>query len=206
MRHDLPEHGQTGGLLGQLNIIQDYIIVLSIRRTIQHNCPDCHILLSLKCTHWTSLHHFKRKNVPLEMYVDGHALSWIAQRTTFFLFHLLHSPLAFTLSKSTPVCICEERLQKYTNSCNINYQTIECDGDYWVGPALLTIAKQNWSISPWMIQIYSARGTNLASYVEPENIALLWAVHGDCPALMPTFLFSSHLHACRLTDLEHSVD
>jgi len=46
-----------------------------------------------------------------------------------------------------------------------------------------------------MIQIYSARGIDLAFYVEPVNliVALLWAVHGACPALMPTFLFSSRL-------------
>ena len=47
--------------------------------------------------------------------------------------HLLPCPHAFNLSQSTGGCVCEDRLQKYTNSCNINYQTILRDGDFWVG-------------------------------------------------------------------------
>lgn len=47
--------------------------------------------------------------------------------------NLLPCPPAFTLSEAPYGCICEERLQKYTNSCNINNQTILRDGDFWVG-------------------------------------------------------------------------
>ena len=43
-------------------------------------------------------------------------------------------PRGFMLSMSPPYgCICEDRLQKFTNSCNINGQTILRDRDYWVG-------------------------------------------------------------------------
>ena len=31
------------------------------------------------------------------------------------------------------MCICEQRLQKYTNSCNITDRTIAHDGDFWIG-------------------------------------------------------------------------
>jgi len=30
-------------------------------------------------------------------------------------------------------CVCGQRLQKYTNSCNITDRTIAHDGDYWMG-------------------------------------------------------------------------
>ena len=46
---------------------------------------------------------------------------------------LFHCPPAFNLSQSTHGCVCEERLQKYTNSCDINYQTILRDKGFWVG-------------------------------------------------------------------------
>ena len=46
---------------------------------------------------------------------------------------LLHCPPAFNLSKSTHGCVCGERLQKYTNSCDINTQEILRDKDFWVG-------------------------------------------------------------------------
>ena len=45
----------------------------------------------------------------------------------------LHCPPAFNLSGPPHQCICEQRLQKYTNSCDINDQTILHDGDFWVG-------------------------------------------------------------------------
>ena len=45
----------------------------------------------------------------------------------------LPCPPAFNLSGPPHHCICEERLQKYTNSCDINGQTILRDGDFWMG-------------------------------------------------------------------------
>ena len=30
-------------------------------------------------------------------------------------------------------CKCEERLQRYTTECDINYQSIQCHGEFWVG-------------------------------------------------------------------------
>ena len=48
---------------------------------------------------------------------------------------LLDCPIGFTLNSSTNQCVCDERLQRYTNSCNIDNREItrvELD-DFWVG-------------------------------------------------------------------------
>ena len=68
----------------------------------------------------------------LELYVDG-LCSSLNKNRLFVPVHLLPCPHAFELSESTQGCICEERLRKFTNSCDINDQTIERDGDFWVG-------------------------------------------------------------------------
>ena len=48
---------------------------------------------------------------------------------------LLECPIGFTLSNSSNQCVCEERLQKYTNSCDINNGEIArtASDDFWVG-------------------------------------------------------------------------
>ena len=47
--------------------------------------------------------------------------------------HLKPCPIGFQLSEASEQCICEERLQKYTNSCDIDDLTIDVDGNAWVG-------------------------------------------------------------------------
>ncbi len=47
-----------------------------------------------------------------------------------FNFH--KCPEGFTLTYFGS-CECEKRLQKYTNSCDINYRTITCNGVFWIG-------------------------------------------------------------------------
>ena len=42
-------------------------------------------------------------------------------------------PVGFQLSEASKRCICEQRLQKYTNSCDIDDLTIGVDGNTWVG-------------------------------------------------------------------------
>ena len=48
---------------------------------------------------------------------------------------LLECPIGFSLSNSSNQCVCEERLQKYTNSCNISSLEIKrtASDDFWVG-------------------------------------------------------------------------
>ena len=45
---------------------------------------------------------------------------------------LLPCPIGFNLSKER-VCECEPRLQMYTNSCNVTEQSVQHNGDFWVG-------------------------------------------------------------------------
>ena len=48
---------------------------------------------------------------------------------------LLKCPIGFSLSNSSNQCVCEERLQKYTNSCDISNLEITrtASEDFWVG-------------------------------------------------------------------------
>ena len=48
---------------------------------------------------------------------------------------LLDCPIGFTLNSSTNQCVCDERLQRYTNSCNIDNGEITriASDDFWVG-------------------------------------------------------------------------
>ena len=87
-----------------------------------------------KCT---ELHYTFFSNasfINLMMYVDGScsSLDGSVNRLNISVY-LLSCPPAFNLSEPPCGCICEDRLQKYTNSCDINNQTIYRDGDFWVG-------------------------------------------------------------------------
>ena len=42
-------------------------------------------------------------------------------------------PVGFQLSEASKQCICGQRLQKYTNSCDIDDLTVSIDGSVWVG-------------------------------------------------------------------------
>ena len=82
--------------------------------------------------HYTFFSNLSR--ILLILYVHGScsSLDGSTNRLTIPV-HLLSCPPAFSLSQSTKGCICEDRLQKFTNSCNINNQIIWRDGDFWVG-------------------------------------------------------------------------
>ena len=87
-----------------------------------------------EATGCTDLHytlHSKSGQVDhLFLYVHGSCSNSLQ-----FKVSLRYCPPAFELSESIYGygCTCEERLQKYTNSCDINHQTILRDGAYWVG-------------------------------------------------------------------------
>ena len=85
----------------------------------------------------TDLHYTFFSNLPkisLVLYVHGSCSSLDGSKNRLQIpVHLLPCPPAFSLSHSTQGCVCENRLQKYTKSCDINNQTILRDGDFWVG-------------------------------------------------------------------------
>ena len=92
------------------------------RQFIDADCTELHytfftnlswISLTLFVTRPCSLNaSFNRLSIPVELFP---------------------CPPAFNLSQSTHGCVCEERLQMYTNSCDINTQEILRDKDFWVG-------------------------------------------------------------------------
>ena len=93
------------------------------RQYIGGQCSDLHY------TFFSNL-----SSILLILYVDGSCSSLDGSTNRLQIpVHLLPCPPAFNLSQSTDGCVCEERLQKYTNSCNINLQTILRDKDFWVG-------------------------------------------------------------------------
>ena len=89
--------------------------------------------VSTGCTelHYTFFSTLNR--ISLVLYVDGSCSSLDGSTNRLQIpVHLLPCPPAFNLSTKGG-CVCENRLQKYTNSCDINNQTILRDGDFWVG-------------------------------------------------------------------------
>ena len=93
------------------------------RQDIDGNCTEIHYTF-----------FSNKSNIYLELYVEGSCSSLDGSVNRLFVpVHLYSCPAAFTLSTQTSGCICEKRLQKYTNSCDINNQTIERNGDFWVG-------------------------------------------------------------------------
>ena len=90
--------------------------------------------VSVVCTELIYTFFSSQSSIQLIMYVDESCSSLDGSLNLLTIsVHLLPCPPAFTLSEITYGCICEERLQKYTDSCNINSQTILRDGDFWVG-------------------------------------------------------------------------
>ena len=77
---------------------------------------------------------FSRKQTEiLKIYVDSSCgLEGIPLSVNVML---LECPIGFSLSNSSNQCVCEERLQKYTNSCNISSLEITRTAldDFWVG-------------------------------------------------------------------------
>lgn len=72
--------------------------------------------------------------VKLEMYVYGSCSSLDGSENRLDIpVKMKQCPIGFKLSEEPWHCICEERLQKYTNSCDINGQRILRDGSFWVG-------------------------------------------------------------------------
>ena len=66
----------------------------------------------------------------LQLYTEGPCSSTFV-RTVYVKFH--SCPTGFTLSRSRMACACNSRLSKYTNSCDINDESIQRDGEFWVG-------------------------------------------------------------------------
>ena len=53
--------------------------------------------------------------------------------TIKILVSIRQCPPGFQWFNSTPACICAQRLQTFTNTCRIDDQTVETNGEFWVG-------------------------------------------------------------------------
>ena len=87
------------------------------------------------CTqlNYTLFSNVQENGLQLFVYGSCSSLDGSENRLVVPVHLTLPCPPAFTLSNEPHHCICEERLQKYTNSCDINGKTILRDGDFWVG-------------------------------------------------------------------------
>ena len=70
-------------------------------------------------------------NETLEVYSDDgpHRDLGISKLTVTV--NLLPCPLGFQLSEQNTSCVCQKLLQQFTNSCDINSQSIQREGNYW---------------------------------------------------------------------------
>ena len=90
--------------------------------------------VSTDCTELQYTFFSPLNSIALVLYVDGSCSSLDGSTNRLQIpVQLLPCPPAFNLSPSTHGCVCEKRLQKYTNSCDINTLKILRDGDFWVG-------------------------------------------------------------------------
>ena len=73
--------------------------------------------------------------VAMTLLADGPCLD--LGESLYVNIHLKPCPIGFALSETSKQCSCEERLQKYTNSCDIDdlTVTIDVDENAWVGLA-----------------------------------------------------------------------
>ena len=84
--------------------------------------------------HCSSLHYTVYSPAALEeinLYAEG-SCPRLGDPLTVFV-KLRECPAGFMMSERKNACVCEERLQKYTTSCNITDATIEHSGNLWVG-------------------------------------------------------------------------
>ena len=76
------------------------------------------------------------ESIQLELYADG-PCSTVGDKLTVLLNMNLSCPSGFNFSKSTRSCICEKRIQMYTNQCNITNGlgqiTRDSNKHFWIG-------------------------------------------------------------------------
>ena len=84
-----------------------------------------------KCTPLQYRVFSENRVVVLQLYADGVCLE--QGRPLSVNITILPCPIAFELSDTTKGCVCEKRLRRYTDKCNITTGMIEHTGEIWVG-------------------------------------------------------------------------
>jgi len=82
------------------------------------------------CTNLTYTIFSTNAKEPVKLYADGQC-STAGYHLTIDVV-LKYFPAFMDLCCLYRACVCGQRLQKYTNSCNITDRTIAHDGDYWM--------------------------------------------------------------------------
>ena len=76
------------------------------------------------------------ESIQLELYADGRC-SIVGDKLTVLLSINMTCPSGFNLSKTKRSCVCEKRIQKYTNQCNITNGlgliTRDSNKHFWIG-------------------------------------------------------------------------
>ena len=93
---------------------------LQYAQSTKNTCTPLHYTVS-------SINH----SVTLTLLADGPCLD--LGKSLQVNVDLKSCPVGFQLSEASKQCICEQRLQKYTNSCDIDDLRIAVDGSVWVG-------------------------------------------------------------------------
>ena len=94
----------------------------------QSNNNNCNILK------YTIKSHATGTAQKMTLYAEG-PCSPTQTNTLNVTVNIQYCPAGYHLSKNDPICICAERLQKFTNTCLIDNKTVlrEQNADFWVG-------------------------------------------------------------------------
>ena len=118
--------------VGQRNGIVPSLIKSSLDRNIA-TLDDLQDAQSAgtKCTPLQYRVFSENRAVVLQLYADGVCLE--QGRPLSVNIAILPCPIAFELSDTTKGCVCEKRLRRFTDKCNITTGIIEHTGEIWVG-------------------------------------------------------------------------
>ena len=87
--------------------------------------------LPAKCSNLTYRFYSPNDNERLVIYSDDGPCRELGISKLVIPVHFLPCPLGFELSISNASCICHSPLQQYTNTCDIDTQSIQRKGNFW---------------------------------------------------------------------------
>ena len=87
--------------------------------------------LSAKCSNLSYRFYSPNDNEKLVLYSDDGPCRELGISKLVIPVHFLPCPLGFELSISNTSCICHSPLQQYTNTCDIDTQSVQRKGKFW---------------------------------------------------------------------------
>ena len=123
--------------LGQRNGTTAAVIqVVDTSNNITFTSPEYSQNINNSCNtlKYTVFSHAVGTNQEMTLYAQG-PCSPTQSNTLMVTMIIQHCPRGFQLSANEPICICAERLQRFTNTCLVDSTTVlhEHNAEFWVG-------------------------------------------------------------------------